>query len=50
MGLSVFAGEAEDRLDDVLRDAYAGRLKPLYNYMNDIGRGPPQTHPGCKVR
>ena len=35
MGLSVFAGEAEGRLDEVLRDAYAGRLKPLYNYMDD---------------
>ena len=36
MGLSVFAGEAEGRLDEVLRDAYAGTLKPLYNYMNDL--------------
>ena len=36
MGISVFAGEAEGRLDEVLRDAYAGALKPLYNYMNDL--------------
>src|SRR6185436_10678754 len=36
MGLAVFAGEAEGRLDDVLRDAYAGQLKPLYNFMNDL--------------
>jgi radical SAM superfamily enzyme YgiQ (UPF0313 family) len=36
MGLAVFAGEAEGRLDDVLRDAQAGTLKPLYNYMNDL--------------
>ncbi|MFN3658839.1 MAG: B12-binding domain-containing radical SAM protein [Pseudolabrys sp.] len=36
MGLSVFAGEAEDRLDEVLRDAYAGTLKPLYNFMDDL--------------
>jgi radical SAM superfamily enzyme YgiQ (UPF0313 family) len=36
MGLAVFAGEAEGRLDDILRDAYAGQLKPLYNYMNDL--------------
>jgi len=36
MGLSVFAGEAEGRLDEVLRDAHTGRLKPLYNYMNDL--------------
>jgi Radical SAM superfamily len=36
MGLSLFAGEAEGRLDEVLRDAYAGALKPLYNYINDL--------------
>jgi len=37
MGLSLFAGEAEGgRLDDVLRDAAAGTLKPLYNFMDDL--------------
>jgi radical SAM superfamily enzyme YgiQ (UPF0313 family) len=36
MGLSIFAGEAEGRLDQVLRDAYAGALKPLYNFMDDL--------------
>ena len=36
MGLSVFAGEAEGRLEEVMQDAYAGRLKPLYNYMKDL--------------
>ena len=36
MGISIFAGEAEGRLDQVLRDAYAGQLKPLYNFMNDL--------------
>jgi hypothetical protein len=36
MGLSVFAGEAEEHLGEVLRDAYAGRLKPLYNHMKDL--------------
>jgi radical SAM superfamily enzyme YgiQ (UPF0313 family) len=36
MGLSVFAGEAEGRLEEVLRDACVGRLKPLYNFMNDL--------------
>jgi Radical SAM superfamily len=34
MGMSVFAGEAEGRFDEVLQDAYADRLKPLYNYMD----------------
>jgi hypothetical protein len=36
MGVSLFAGEAEGRLDEVLRDAAAGTLKPLYNYMADL--------------
>src|SRR5665647_544042 len=46
MGITFFAGEAEERrLDDVLRDAFNGQLKPLYNYMdalpNLIGEPPP---------
>jgi hypothetical protein len=36
MGLSLFAGEAEGRLDLVLHDAAEGALKPLYNYMDDL--------------
>lgn len=36
LGISLFAGEAEGRLDLVLRDAHAGQLKPLYNYMDDL--------------
>jgi hypothetical protein len=36
LGVSLFAGEAEGRLDDVLRDAMNGTLKPLYNFMNDL--------------
>ena len=37
LGISFFAGEAEDlRLDDVFRDAYAGELKPIYNFMSDL--------------
>jgi len=37
LGISLFAGEAEDgRLDEVLRDAWNGRLKPFYNHMNDL--------------
>jgi hypothetical protein len=46
LGISFFAGEAEERrLDDVLRDAFDGKLNPLYNYMNDlpslVGEPPP---------
>jgi hypothetical protein len=36
MGISIFAGEAEGRLESVLADAAAGRLAPVYNYMNDL--------------
>jgi hypothetical protein len=36
MGISMFAGEAEERLDAVLQDAVQGRLKPLYNFMQDL--------------
>ncbi len=36
LGVSLFAGEAEERLETVLKDAYRGELKPLYNYMMDL--------------
>jgi len=36
MGLSLFAGEAEGRIELVLRDAVAGALKPLYNFIDDL--------------
>lgn len=36
LGISLFAGEAEDgRIDQVIRDGYAGTLAPLYNFVND---------------
>ncbi len=36
MGVSVFAGEAEGRLGQVLLDAFNGTLQPVYNYMDDL--------------
>jgi hypothetical protein len=36
MGISMFAGEAEGRLEALLRDAAEGRLQPEYNFMNDL--------------
>ncbi len=36
LGISLFAGEAEGRLDDVFRDAYAGTIQPMYNYLADL--------------
>jgi radical SAM family protein len=37
LGISLFAGEAEDGgLDQVLRDAWSGSLKPLYNRLDKL--------------
>jgi hypothetical protein len=37
MGCFIFAGEAEQgRLEQVIRDALTGELKPVYNFMNDL--------------
>jgi radical SAM superfamily enzyme YgiQ (UPF0313 family) len=36
MGVSLFAGEAEERLDSVLRDAATASLRPIYNYLDDL--------------
>jgi hypothetical protein len=46
LGISFFAGEAEERrFDEVLRDAWNGTLKPIYNYMDQLpslnGEPPP---------
>jgi radical SAM superfamily enzyme YgiQ (UPF0313 family) len=35
-GITLFAGEAEGRLEDLLRAAYCRELKPLYNFMDDL--------------
>ncbi len=36
MGISIFAGEAEGRLETLMTDAVAGKLAPVYNYMKDL--------------
>ena len=36
MGVAIFAGEAEGRLESVIADVAAGRLAPIYNYMKDL--------------
>ena len=55
IGISMFAGEAEEgRLDEVLRDAWNGTLKPLYDYMDDLpsleGAVPPRLPPSALAR
>jgi hypothetical protein len=36
MGIAMFAGEAEGRLELILHDAAAGKLSPVYNFMKDL--------------
>jgi radical SAM superfamily enzyme len=36
MGVAMFAGEAEGRLESVIADAAAGRLAPIYNHMREL--------------
>jgi hypothetical protein len=36
IGVSIFAGEAEDGLDEVLLDAAKGTLRPLYDHMKGL--------------
>jgi hypothetical protein len=37
IGITIFAGEAEDgALDEILRDAQVGSLKPVYNHMKHL--------------
>jgi hypothetical protein len=36
LGISLFAGEAEGRLERVLCDAAERKLEPLYNFMDDL--------------
>jgi hypothetical protein len=36
LGISIFAGEAEGRLGNLLNDVVRGEMKPLYNYMADL--------------
>lgn len=36
MGISIFAGEAEGRFEQLLKEAWSKQLKPIYNYMDDL--------------
>jgi len=36
LGISIFAGEAEEHMDDVIRNAARGELQPLYNHMKHL--------------
>ena len=36
LGISLFAGEAEGRLEQIYRDALARQLQPVYDFMDDL--------------
>ncbi len=36
LGITLFAGELEGRLDALLQDAVAGTLKPIYDFLQDL--------------
>ena len=36
LGISLFAGESEGRLEGVYKDAYAGEMRSIYNYLSDM--------------
>jgi len=53
LGISLFAGEAEGRFEEVLVDAWNHRLKPLYNYMSDLpslGGVPAPILPATRIK
>jgi hypothetical protein len=35
-GVTLFAGEAEGRMDQLLTDAFAGKMQPVYNFLDDL--------------
>src|SRR5215208_5078919 len=36
LGISMFAGELEGRMDRVLQEAASGQMQPIYNYLKDL--------------
>ena len=45
LGVVLYAGEAEGRMDVFLRDMAAGTTKPIYNYMTDLPQLAAATYP-----
>ncbi len=53
LGITLFAGEAEGRVDEILTDANEARLAPLYNFMSSLPslQGQPTPFlPGKNIR
>ena len=45
LGVTLYAGEAEGRMGELLRDIDAGRTKPVYNYLNALPEMAAATFP-----
>jgi radical SAM superfamily enzyme YgiQ (UPF0313 family) len=45
LGITLFAGEAEEHFGEFLKDVHGGRAKPVYNYMHDLPNLQEQTIP-----
>ena len=50
LGVTLYAGEAEGRMADLLRDIDAGTAKPIYNYLNDLPGLAAATYPICRAK
>jgi len=54
LGVALFAGEAESKLDALLKDAWNGQLQPVYNHLLDLpgleGEVTPLLPPGILRR
>ena len=49
-GITLVLGEVEHRWSDLLQDAVAGRLRPLYNFLHDLPELSIQPLPRASVR
>jgi radical SAM superfamily enzyme YgiQ (UPF0313 family) len=45
LGVTLFAGEAEEHFESFLKDMHAGAQKPVYDYMHDLPNMQAQTIP-----
>ena len=45
LGITLYAGEAEEHFEEFLQDVQAGKTKPVYNYMHDLPNLQEQTMP-----
>jgi len=45
LGITLYAGEAEEHFHEFLQDVHAGKAKPVYNFMHDLPNLQNQTTP-----